>query len=51
MTSEQAIRDRKFSLDEAEKMEKDNMINFLKSVFQQENFDYEKAYNDFLKQK
>ena len=51
ITSEQAIRDRKFSLEEAEKMEKDNMINFLKSVFQQDGFDYEQAYNNFLKQK
>jgi hypothetical protein len=32
-------------------MEKDNMINFLKSVFQQDNFDYEKAYNEFLTKK
>jgi hypothetical protein len=29
-------------------MEKDNMINFLKSVFQQDNFNYEKAYNEFI---
>lgn len=48
ISSEQAIRDRKFSLEEAEKMEKDNMINFLKSVFQQDNFNYEKAYNEFI---
>ena len=31
--------------------EKENMINFLKSVFQQDDFDYEQAYNNFLKQK
>jgi hypothetical protein len=48
ISSEQAIRDRKFSLEEAEKMEKDNMINFLKSVFQQDNFNYEKVYNEFI---
>jgi hypothetical protein len=32
-------------------MEKDNMINFLKSVFQQYNFNYEKAYNKFINKK
>jgi hypothetical protein len=32
-------------------MEKDNMINFLKSVFQQDNFNYEKAYNEFINKK
>lgn len=31
-------------------MEKDNMIAFLKFVFQQDGFDYEQAYNNFLKQ-
>jgi 2-oxo-4-hydroxy-4-carboxy--5-ureidoimidazoline (OHCU) decarboxylase len=36
------------SFEEAKKMEKDNMINFLKSVFQQDNFNYEKAYNEFI---
>lgn len=28
--------------------EKENMINFLKSVFQLEGFDYEQAYNNFI---
>lgn len=31
-------------------MQKDNMIAFLKFVFQQDGFDYEQAYNNFLKQ-
>lgn len=37
--------------DEEYLKEKENMINFLKSVFQQDDFDYEQAYNNFLKQK
>ena len=37
-------------VEHVKQMEKDNMINFLKSVFQQDGFDYEKAYNNFLKQ-
>jgi uncharacterized protein (UPF0335 family) len=32
-------------------MEKQNMINFLKSVFQQDGFDYEESYNNFLENK
>jgi hypothetical protein len=35
----------------AKEMEKQNMINFLKSVFQQDGFDYEESYNNFLKNK
>jgi hypothetical protein len=30
-------------------MEKNQSINFLKSVFQQDNFDYKKAYLNFKK--
>lgn len=33
---------------EAKQMEKENMINFLKSVFMQDGFDYQKAYNNFI---
>lgn len=33
--------------DEAREMEKTDMIDFLKSVFQQDDFDYEKAYQDW----
>ena len=32
-------------------MEKQNAINFLKSVFGMEGFDYEKAYDDFINTK
>jgi hypothetical protein len=35
----------------AKEMEKQNMINFLKSVFRQDGFDYEESYNNFLKNK
>jgi len=38
-------------VEHVKQMEKDNMINFLKSVFQQDNFDYEKAYDDFINKK
>ena len=34
-----------FKLDSSTKREE--MIKFLKSVFQQDNFDYEKAYEDY----
>lgn len=36
---------------EAKQHEKENAINFLKSVFGMEGFDYEKAYDDFVKNK
>lgn len=35
------------SFEEAKVMAKTDMTNFLKSVFQQEGFDYEKAYQDW----
>lgn len=35
------------SFDEAREMAKTDMIDFLKSVFQQDSFDYEKAYQDW----
>ena len=38
-------------LEQAKEMEKQNMINFLKSVFRQDGFDYEESYNNFLKNK
>lgn len=34
---------------QAKTLEKIQMIDFLKTVFQMDNFDYEKAYNDFIK--
>lgn len=34
-------------IDKAKEIEKENMINFLKSVFQQDGFDYEKAFEQF----
>ena len=34
-------------LNQFEEMEKENMINFLKSIFQQDGFDYEKAFKQF----
>lgn len=35
------------SFEEAREMAKTDMIDFLKSVFQQDGFDYEKAYQDW----
>lgn len=37
------------SIEQAKEMEKENMINFLKSIFQQDGFDYEKAFEQFKK--
>lgn len=34
-------------LEQAKEMEDENMINFLKSVFQQDGFDYKKALEQF----
>ena len=34
-------------LNQFEELEKENMINFLKSVFQQDGFNYEKAFEQF----
>ncbi len=36
------------SFDKAREMAKTDTIDFLKSVFQQDCFDYEKAYKDWL---
>lgn len=36
-----------YDFEQAKEMEKENMINFLKSIFQQDGFDYEKAYEQF----
>ena len=51
ISDEEYLKEKENLLIISKHKEKENMINFLKSVFQQENFDYEKAYNDFLKQK
>jgi hypothetical protein len=51
ISDEEYLKEKENILIISKHKEKENMINFLKSVFQQENFDYEKAYNDFLKQK
>lgn len=51
ISDEEYLKEKEKILIISKHKEKENMINFLKSVFQQENFDYEKAYNDFLKQK
>ena len=37
------------AIKKAKEMEKENMINFLKSVFQQDGFDYGKAFEQFKK--
>jgi hypothetical protein len=39
------------SFEEAREMAKEDMISFLKSVFQQDGFDYEKAYQDWQAKK
>lgn len=39
------------SFEEAREMAKTDMIDFLKSIFQQDGFDYEKAYRDWLSKK
>jgi hypothetical protein len=38
-------------IEQTKEIEKQNMINFLKSVFQQDGFDYEESYNNFLENK
>lgn len=35
-------------IEEAKRIEKENMINFLKSAFAMDGFDYDKFYNNFL---
>jgi hypothetical protein len=39
------------TVNEAKAREEINAINFLKSVFQQDGFDYDKAYENFIKRK
>jgi len=47
--AETFYKQRNSVLETAIEMEKNQSINFLKSVFQQDNFDYEKAYLKFKK--
>ena len=45
-TTEKKI-DNKSIIEQAKEMEDENMINFLKSVFQMDGFDYKKALEQF----
>lgn len=49
INSETFYKVKKELLLQAKTLEKIQMIDFLKTVFQMDNFDYEKAYNDFIK--
>lgn len=51
ISDEEYLKEKENILIISKHKEKENMINFLKSVFQQDDFDYEQAYNNFLKQK
>lgn len=51
ISDEEYLKEKENILIISKHKEKENMINFLKSVFQQDGFDYEQAYNNFLKQK